>query len=57
MVDNKELEAGRAAYLQAAMVAIDRLVDELEQEGYEKDLIIEALDEYADLYEAYGFIR
>ena len=54
---NHELQAGHAAYIQAAMVAIDRLVDQLEQEGFDKDLIIEALDEYADLYEEYGFIR
>ena len=54
---NKELEAGHAAYIHAAMVAIDRLVDQLELEGYDKPTIIEALDEYADLYEEYGFIR
>ncbi len=54
---NKELEAGRAAYIHAAMVAIDRLVSDLEVEGYDKGLIVEALDEYADLYEEYGFIR
>lgn len=54
---NKELEAGYGSYIQAAMVAIDRVVSELEGEGFDKDLIIDALDEYADLYEEYGFIR
>ena len=54
---NKELEAGYGSYMQAAMVAIDRVVAELEGEGFDKDLIIDALDEYADLYKEYGFIR
>ena len=54
---NKELEAGHNAYLQAAMVAIDRVIAELEVEGFDKDLIIEAMDEYTDLYEAYGQLR
>lgn len=54
---NKELEAGYGSYLQAAMVAIDRVVSELEVEGFDKDLIIEAMDEYTDLYEEYGQLR
>lgn len=54
---NKELEAGYGSYLHAAMVSIDRVVADLEEEGFDKDLIIEALDEYANLYEEYGFIR
>ena len=54
---NKELEAGYGSYLHAAMVAIDRAIADLEEEGFDKDLLIEALDEYADLYEEYGFIR
>ena len=54
---NHELEAGYGSYIQAAMVAIDRVVAELETEGFDKDLIIEALDEYADLYEEYGQLR
>ena len=54
---NHELQAGRTSFIQAGMVAIDRVVDDLELEGFDKDLIIEALDEYADLYEAYGQLR
>ena len=54
---NKELEAGYGSYLQAAMVAIDRVIAELEVEGFDKDLIIEAMDEYTDLYEEYGQLR
>lgn len=54
---NQELEAGYASYVHAAMVAIDRLVSELELEGYDKITIVDALDEYADLYEEHGFIR
>jgi len=54
---NKELEAGYAAYVHSAMVAIDRVVSELELEGFDKLTIIDALDEYADLYEEHGFIR
>ena len=54
---NKELEAGHGSYLQAAMAAIDRVVADLEVEGFDKDLIIEAMDEYADLYEEYGQLR
>ena len=54
---NKELEAGYGSYLQAAMVAIDLVVSELEVEGFDKDLIIEAMDEYTDLYEEYGQLR
>ena len=58
MVDmNQELQAGYGSYLQAAMAAIDRVVSDLELEGFDKDLIIEALDEYADLYEEYGQLR
>lgn len=54
---NKELEAGYGSYVHAVMVAIDRVVDELEQEGMDKHTIIDALDRYADLYEEHGFIR
>ena len=54
---NHELQAGYGSYLQAAMAAIDRVVAELEIEGFDKDLIIEAMDEYADLYEEYGQLR
>lgn len=54
---NHELEAGYGSYVQAVMVAIDRVVSELEVEGFDKDLIIDALDEYADLYEEYGQLR
>ena len=54
---NSEVQAGRGSYIQAAMIAIDRVVAELEQEGFDKDLIIDALDEYADLYEEHGYIR
>ena len=54
---NHELQAGYSAYLQSAMAAIDRVVAELEVEGFDKDLIIEAMDEYADLYEEYGQLR
>jgi len=54
---NEEVAPGYASYVHAAMVAIDRLVDELELEGFDKGIIIEALDEYADLYEEHGFIR
>ena len=55
---NEELAAGYEAYKQAAMVAIDRVIAELEtQEGFDKDLLIDALDEYTDLFEEYGQLR
>ena len=54
---NQELQAGYGSYLQAAMAAIDRVVSDLELEGFDKDLIVEALDEYADLYDEYGQLR
>ena len=55
---NEELIAGYEAYKQAAMVAIDRVIAELEsQDGFYKELLIDALDEYTDLFESYGQLR
>ena len=56
-VINRELEAGYHSRIQALMIEIDRLVADLEDNGADSSEILDALFEYAELSEEYGYLR
>ena len=56
-VINRELEAGYHSRIQALMVAIDQTVADLEGEGADPAEILDALIEYTELAEEYGYLR
>ena len=56
-VINRELEAGYHSRIQALMIEIDRLVSDLEDNGADSSEILDALIEYTELSEEYGYLR
>ena len=56
-VINRELEAGYHSRIQALLIEIDRLVADLEENGADPAEILDALFEYAELSEDYGYLR
>lgn len=56
-VINRELEAGYHSRIQALMIEIDRTVAELEENGADPAEILDALIEYTELSEEYGYLR
>ena len=56
-VINRELEAGYHSRIQALMVALDQTVADLEAEGADPSEILDALVEYTELSEEYGYLR
>ena len=56
-VINRELEAGYHSRIQALMVALDQTVADLEAAGADPSEILDALIEYTELAEEYGYLR
>lgn len=56
-VINRELEAGYHSRIQALMIALDHTVADLEAEGADPAEILDALVEYTELSEEYGYLR
>ena len=56
-VINRELEAGYYSRIQALLIEIDRLVGDLEESGADPSEILDALIEYTELSEDYGYLR
>ena len=54
---NRELEAGYHSRIQALMTALDLTVANLEEEGADPSEILDALIEYTELAEEYGYLR
>ena len=53
---NKELEAGRAAYVAAVVHAIDELAADLEREGIDFGITVEGIEEYLEICKEYGSV-
>ena len=56
-VINRELEAGYYSRIQALMIALDQTVADLEAGGADPSEILDALIEYTELAEEYGYLR
>lgn len=56
-VINRELEAGYHSRIQALMIAIDQAVADLEESGADPAEILDALIEYTELAEEFGYLR
>lgn len=56
-VINRELEAGYHSRIQALMIALDQTVADLEASGADPAEILDALVEYTELAEEYGYLR
>ena len=56
-VINRELEAGYHSRIQALLIALDQTVADLEEGGADPSEILDALVEYTELAEEYGYLR